>query len=244
MWNGARFWIDPVSVFGLSMLKNREFEKPLTIAVTTLLRPGDSFVDVGANEGYFSILAAQKVGVDGRVLAIEPQQRLRSVLERNIRTNSLTNVEIASLALADKEGKALLYLRPSTNTGASSLTRHWKLGHSAKEVRTTTLDQLLEKGNFGTVRMAKVDCEGAESLVISGAGDALAKHRIEILVIDYHPQIVGAEKCRCAHSQIIAAGYEAAVCNGLLFYFIASAKDDLNELGLLGAAPAWLQHFD
>jgi len=63
--SGARFWIDPVSVFGLAMLENHEYEKPLTTAVTTLLNPGDSFVDVGANEGYFSVLAAQKVGAQG-----------------------------------------------------------------------------------------------------------------------------------------------------------------------------------
>src|SRR5438309_3643661 len=57
--SGARFWIDPVSIFGLSMLKNREFEGPLTRAMVTLLRSGDFFIDVGSNEGYFSILAAR-----------------------------------------------------------------------------------------------------------------------------------------------------------------------------------------
>src|SRR6266513_5935636 len=115
--SGARFWIDPVSIFGLSMLKNREFEKPLTMAVTTLLRLGDSFVDVGANEGYFSVLAARTIGPHGRVLAIEPQSRLRDVLERNIAANSLANVDLLSVSVADKEGETLLYLRPSTNTG-------------------------------------------------------------------------------------------------------------------------------
>ena len=45
------------------MLKNREFETPLTRAMLTLLRPGDSFVDVGANEGYFSVLAARCRGI-------------------------------------------------------------------------------------------------------------------------------------------------------------------------------------
>jgi len=121
------------------------------------------------------------------------------VLERNIAANSLTNVEIASLALADKEGKAVLYLRPSTNTGASSFTKHWKLGHFAKEVRTTTLDQLLSEQNFSPIRLMQIDCEGAELLVISGAQDALANHKIEILVIDYHLHIAGADKCRRVH---------------------------------------------
>lgn len=239
--SGARFWIDPVSIFGLSMLKNREFEKPLTRAMLTLLRPGDSFVDVGANEGYFSVLAARTIGPHGHVLAIEPQLRLHDVLERNIAANSLTNIDVVSVAVADKEGKTLLYLRPSTNTGASSFTKHWKFGSRAEEVQMTTLDRLLFERNFASVRLMKVDCEGAERLVIAGAKDALRARQIEIIVIDYHPNIVSVTECQRTHRQFIESGYNAAKCNDLLFYFVASAKEDLGRLGQLSKIPDWLE---
>ncbi len=238
---GAKFWIDPVSIFGLSIVKQGEFEKPLTRAMLTLLGPGDSFVDVGANEGYFSVLAARRIGPHGRVLAIEPQARLRDVLERNIAANSLTNVDVVSVAVADKEGKTLLYLRPSTNTGASSFTKNWRFGNRAEEVRTTTLGRLLSDRNFPSARLMKIDCEGAERLVVAGAKDALRARRIEIIVIDYHPKIVSVTECQRTHRQFIESGYNAAKCNDLLFYFVASAKEDLGRLGQLSKIPDWLE---
>jgi FkbM family methyltransferase len=238
---GAKFWIDPVSIFGLSILKQGEFEKPLTRAVLTLLRPGDSFVDVGANEGCFSALAARKVGANGRVLAIEPQRRLHDVLKRNIAANSLTNVDVVSAAVADKEGKTLLYLRPSTNTGASSFTKHWRFGNRTEEVHMTTLDRLLSERNFASVRLMKVDCEGAEPPVIAGVKNALRARRIEIIVVDCHPKIVSVTECQRTHRRFLESGYHAAKRSKLLFYFVASAKEDLGRLGQLSKIPDWLE---
>jgi FkbM family methyltransferase len=238
--NGDKFWIDPVSILGLSILKQGEFEIPLTRAVIALLGSGDSFVDVGANEGYFSILAARKVGLRGRVLAIEPQSRLRDVLDRNIAANLLTNVEVALLAVADRQGEALLYLRPSTNTGASSFIRHWRFGSRANKVATTTLDQLLFERRFTPVRLMKIDCEGAEPLVVAGAKKTLQGNQVEILIMDYHPQICGIERCRETHRRLIDSGYDVSVRNGLLFYFIDSARNDISRLGG-PALPEWLE---
>jgi FkbM family methyltransferase len=238
--NGTRFWIDPVSVFGLAMLENHEYEKPLTTAVTTLLNPGDSFVDVGANEGYFSVLAAQKVGPQGQVLAIEPQARLRGVLERNIAANSLTNVDIVSAAVADKEGKTLLYLRPSTNTGASSFTKHWRFGNRAEEVQTTTLDRLLSERHVASVRVMKVDCEGAESLVIAGAERSLGAQVIQFLTVEYHTAICESETCRQAHQTIRGHGYDAVAYGGLILYFQPVLAPEVDQLKNTTSVPDWL----
>src|SRR4051812_38970298 len=85
------FWIDPVSNLGLELLRGR-YEPSLTEVVRRYLRPGGVFVDVGANEGYFSAIAARLVGPTGRVVAVEPQARLRPVLEENFRLNGVANV--------------------------------------------------------------------------------------------------------------------------------------------------------
>jgi FkbM family methyltransferase len=239
--NGDKFWIDPVSIFGLSMLKNGEFEGPLTRAMLTLLRPGDFFVDVGSNEGYFSIVAARRIGPHGRVLAIEPQRRLRGVLERNMIANSLTNVDVVSVAVADKEGKTLLYLRPSTNTGASSFTRHWRFGNRAEEVQTTTLDRLLLERNFVSVRLMKVDCEGAEPLVIAGAQRSLAAGTIQFLTVEYHTAICESEACRQAHQAVRGHGYNAVAYGGLILYFRPQLASEVDQLENTTPVPDWLR---
>jgi len=238
--SGAKFWIDPVSIFGLSMLKNREFEAPLTCAMLTLLRPGDSFVDVGANEGYFSVLAARRIGPNGRVLAIEPQSRLRDVLEQNTAANSLTNVDVVSVAVADEEGTTLLYLRPSTNTGASSFTRHWRFGNRAEEVQTTTLDRILSERNVASVRLMKVDCEGAESLVIAEAQRSLAAQVIQFLTVEYHTATCEREACRQAHQTIRGHGYDAVAYGGLILYFQPVLAPEVDQLENATPAPDWL----
>ena len=238
--SGARFWIDPVSIFGLSMLKNREFEGPLTRAMVTLLRSGDFFIDVGSNEGYFSILAARTIGPHGRVLAIEPQSRLRDVLERNMAANSLANIDLLSVAVAEKEGKTLLYLRPSTNTGASSFIRHWRFGNRAEEVQTTTLDRLLSERNVPSVRLMKVDCEGAESLVIAGAQRSLAAQAIQFLTVEYHTAICEREVCRQAHQIIRGQGYDAVAYGGLILYFQPVLAPEVDQLENTTPVPDWL----
>src|SRR5438105_1935670 len=104
--DGLKFWIDPVSILGLKLLRDRTFEPSLSKLIKRLLRVGDTFVDVGANEGYFSVLAANATIPGGRVVAVEPQQRLLPVIERNLELNQLSNVEIMSDALSDKKGTA------------------------------------------------------------------------------------------------------------------------------------------
>src|SRR6478752_6075829 len=113
-------------------------------------------------------------------------------------------------------------------------------GNRAEEVQTTTLDRLLLEKNFVSVRLMKVDCEGAERLVIAGAKDVLRTRRIEIIVIDYHPNIVSVTECQRAHRQFLESGYNAAKCGDLLFYFDAPAKEDLGRLGQLSKIPDWL----
>jgi FkbM family methyltransferase len=204
--NGLVYWIDPVSVFGLHLLNEGVHEVILTQIVESILRSTDTFVDVGANEGYFSILAAQLVR-EGKVISIEPQTRLQAILNENIRLNAVGHVVVHKVAVSDKEGETDLYLRPSTNTGASSLFRHWKVGAAKERIRTTTLDVLLGEGNLSRVRMLKVDCEGSEALVIAGGRDVLQARFIEFIDLEYHPSICGTEVCLDIHRQLKEFGY-------------------------------------
>jgi FkbM family methyltransferase len=210
----------------------------LTKVVGTLLRPGDVFVDVGGNEGYFSILAGSKVK-DGLVFCIEPQRRLLSVIERNIKLNSVSSVSIHNIAFADRKGFAELFLRPSTNTGASSFFKHWKLGGTSQRVETITLNEFVAGKSLKRIRLIKIDCEGAEGLVIKGAGNCLQKHLFDFLVVDYHSQIKSTSACDEVHEQIQNAGYQLAKFGGINIYHLPRTMQDLENLGKCRIANSW-----
>lgn len=229
--SGHLFWADPVSVFGLDLLRTGVYERILTELLAATLGPGDTFVDVGANEGYFSVLAASLVG-GGRVHAFEPQARLRPILDQNIRVNGSHPVTVHPVALSDRAGVATLYLRPSTNNGASSMFRYWKLGSRREQIATTTLDREFERLSIDRARLMKVDCEGAESLVVAGAAQVLAEHRIELIFIDFHPRIAGVERCAWAHERLTSAGYRLSTVAGLSLYHLPELEADVHRLGL------------
>jgi FkbM family methyltransferase len=171
---GHTFYVDPVSVFGISLMRYGIHETQMTKLLYALLRPSDTFLDVGGNEGYFSVIASTLVP-DGAVHCIEPQQRLHSVLRKHFELNGSTMAVAHRTALSDRDGSADLFVRPSTNTGASSMFRYWKVGTATETVPCTTLDAFFDRNHLDRVRLMKVDCEGAESLVVAGGRNVLKR---------------------------------------------------------------------
>ena len=87
------------------------YEENVTEAIVTALRPGDVFLDVGANIGYFTVLAARVVGAGGRVVAFEPHDGARAILEALVQRNDVSAcVEIVPLALAGAAGDVPLFV--------------------------------------------------------------------------------------------------------------------------------------
>ena len=127
-FNNLNFFIDPVSHFGLRILRDKMYEPQVTSFVEQLLLPGDVFMDLGANEGYFSIIASKIVGDNGKVFCIEPQRRLWPVLLDNFIANECHNIQLLPYAVGPEKGEAELILTPSINTGSSKIK---------KSVRTT-----------------------------------------------------------------------------------------------------------
>ena len=236
---GVSYWADPVSVFGFELLSQGCFERDLTNVVQKLLRPSDVFVDVGGNEGYFSILAARQVR-NGRVICVEPQRRLIPVIQRNTALNATTQaVSIQNVALSNQSGQAQLYLRPSSNTGASSFYRHWKLGFARQSVTTKRFDDLMSELHISAIRLVKVDCEGAELLVLSGATDILQRQLVNFWVVDYHDKITSLEACERTHKLFCNAGYRLAKHKDLCIYFTAAQRADLTAVGGYRFADSW-----
>ncbi len=153
--------------------------------VRSVLRPGMTFVDVGANIGLYSILAAKLVGATGTVLAIEPSPRERSALLGHLSRNGLSNVRVRSEAVSDEAGTTRLHLTDQywggQNTMGSPVHRGVEIVNSV-EVDTATLDRLVLEEALGRIDCIKIDVEGAEAKVLRGSSDVLCTLRPVVLL--------------------------------------------------------------
>jgi FkbM family methyltransferase len=184
---GIRMWVDPASNFGKRVLREGNYEADLTGAFRELLQPGQTFVDVGANEGWFSMLAAGLVGPTGRVLACEPQERLWAVIAKNIFLNGYANVQLLPFAVAEQSGEAVINLYPSLNTGSSNISDSKRRWETQQRIKLLPLTEILESLNGSPVDLMKVDVEGFEHKVLESAGDHLGT-TIRSLVVELHPE--------------------------------------------------------
>ncbi len=184
------FWIDPVSNFGRAIRTHGHYEPDMMATVAQLLQEGDTFLDIGGNEGYFSVLAAQHVGDSGRVICIEPQSRLQPVLSRHVAENAADTIEVIQVAIADQVGMATLSLSPDINTGSSGLFRTTAYATPVESVPQTTLEQLFDDLNLSRVTLMKIDVEGFEYEVIMGGTAILQQDCIENIALELHPSIL------------------------------------------------------
>jgi FkbM family methyltransferase len=168
------------------------YEPVETAFVRRLLRPGSTFVDVGANWGYFSLFAAAIVGPEGRVLSLEPDPRLFRMLTANLALNEIGCVTAVQAAAADTQGELLLegFDENGGNWGLSRLANRRQPG--GFRVRADSLTSLLRDCAIENVRLMKVDIEGAEDLAVQGMADLLHRRRIDCLLLELHPEILAA----------------------------------------------------
>jgi FkbM family methyltransferase len=162
------------------------YELGKTELLRRLLRDKMTFVDVGANKGDFTLLAAKLVGPTGRVIAIEPEPRNYSLLCRSIEINGYRNIRTFPLALSDSEGTARLRLGPVS--GAHTLSPEPKIGDNTIPIETTTLDSLLARCGISAVDVIKIDVQGWELQVLRGANQTLRSNGAMLVLVDLPKQ--------------------------------------------------------
>jgi len=200
----------------------------MSALVKNLVRPGDTFVDVGANEGYFTVLASL-AAVEGRVFALEPQSRLRRVIEENLRLNGCCNTTVSGLALSNSAGSATLHLHAGTNNGSSGFFNRRSRGTGSERVPTTTLDDYFAEHGIKRVKMMKVDCEGAEKLLMEGGRKTLRSRCIEILAWEYHPGFLGQNDIPEMDAYFRECGYLLLTLNGQTTYCLPEFADEVQK---------------
>lgn len=168
------------------------WEPNLTHFIRSSLRPGDSFVDVGANVGYFSLLASSIVGARGKVFSVEASPSIYRKLEQNIALNKCGNIQSFNVAASDVEGMLSIYLGNADNLGATTTVASVAdKGAQVLEavIPARPLPEIIGVDNLLRARLIKIDVEGAESSVIRGIGALLGQFSDETeWVMEVAPQ--------------------------------------------------------
>ena len=155
------------------------YEPVTTLLVRELVQPGDTFIDAGANIGFYSlVLSASRPRV--RIIAFEPNPKNFAMLSENARVNGFTQITCEPLAMSDTEGTATLYLSASDMSASLQSNFEGNLESSVK-VRTATLDGYLERNATQGRLIVKVDVEGHEESFFSGAQRTLASRKPDII---------------------------------------------------------------
>lgn len=163
------------------------WEPDITAFVRSRLRPGDTFVDVGANIGYYTGVSSGLVGDDGRVVAVEASPAIHEVLLRTVENNALGNVRAVNVAASDHHGAIEIYRGPDRNTGLTTPLPSRGLACEAT-VACAPLGDILTSDEIATTRIIKVDVEGAEPAVLAGVVDLLPRLRRDVeIVVELSP---------------------------------------------------------
>lgn len=160
------------------------YEREETIAVRKALKPGHTVVDVGANVGYFTALAAQRVGPAGRVVAIEPSPYAFGRLRRMLPANCTAE----NIGLSDAPGELALYLDASAgnHTPTMSLEAPEGAAHEYARVPVETLDDVAARLGIERIDLMKIDVEGHEPRILAGARRLCEAGKVRAVLCEFN----------------------------------------------------------
>jgi FkbM family methyltransferase len=191
---GLDIQFEPNEAIGSSISRTGIFELAVSEVICRLLDPGEIAVDIGANIGHMTALMAAHTGPTGRVLAFEPHPDIFRRLRRNVdcwqRSGQTADIDTYELALSDRTGTADLFIDADFehNMGTATLSNGTQASDSTTSVsvQVKPLDDVLDPDL--SVGVLKVDVEGHESAVLSGAHQLLGSGRVrDILFEELHP---------------------------------------------------------
>lgn len=150
-----------------------------------LLAPGMTVLDLGANQGYYTLLASRTVGKSGRVFSFEPSPRERKALALHKRLNRCRNVTVVGLAVGAEEREIDLYVVRGHETGCNSLRPPIAMSESEPvRVKMIRLDDWLQRERVSRVDFIKLDVEGGEFDALKGAEALLERRPRPVLMIE------------------------------------------------------------
>lgn len=159
------------------------FELNKQTLLKQFLRPTLSFFDIGANVGFYTLLASKLVGAGGQVVAFEPNPANLYYLERHVAYNNCRNVIIKPCALSNQSGNL------GFDTSQSRSMGHLTNGEGCIKVKVVILDQMLASKEILKPDVIKIDVEGEEYKVLLGSLDTLRTYHPTIFLATHSPQL-------------------------------------------------------
>ncbi|MFD8632275.1 FkbM family methyltransferase [Streptomyces sp. NPDC059533] len=195
------------------------WEPHITAWIRGRLTRGDTFIDVGAHTGYYTLLASRLVGAPGRVVAIEASPAFHTSLTEAVQRNACHNVRTVNAAAADTARTLTLYLKDTANLGNTSAVQP-KTSHSSFQIEALPLPEILSPHELAAARLIKIDVEGAEAFLMEGLAPALGNLRADVeLVIEVTPRSL-AKQGQSVHDVL-----EPLQAHGFHTYRIANDYD-------------------
>jgi FkbM family methyltransferase len=182
---GSRFLVDPHDGgVGYQLFIGRGYEELTADVFESCLRPGMRVLDLGANIGFYSVIAAARIGREGRVIAFEPAPENIAILERNAQINGFGQLQVVGKACSDKAERLTLRLNPR-GKGLHTIGEagaDW----GRLEIDTLVLDEYFADEQF-QVDFLKIDIEGAEERALRGMRRPLSRSASVQVLTEVNP---------------------------------------------------------
>jgi len=177
---GNKMFLDKYDALELSL--NKIYEPEETKLIKNLVKKGDVVLDIGAHVGYYTLILADLVGVNGKVFAFEADKSNFELLKKNVEINNCNNVIVENLAITDKVGQIKLFDVGESSNLTVSDTGNIKFTN----VNSISLDEYFKDYN-GKIDFIKMDIEGAEYSVLVGSDKLLNRNKDIKIISEFYP---------------------------------------------------------
>lgn len=202
IFRGQKIFLDPNDNLELSVWGDRHPASSNIELMESMLKPGDTVIDIGANIGLMTLFMARAVGLEGRVFAFEPAPENVKLLQKNIEANGNKNVKVIAAAVSDRPGTLKLFLS-DFNPGDHRIynpeerTKGWQKNdvvydklvsgkREAIDVPVISIDEFL-KDYKNPIALIKIDVQGAEGGVLKGMIGILEKNKNIKIMTEFWP---------------------------------------------------------
>ncbi|MFL6590923.1 MAG: FkbM family methyltransferase [Chthoniobacterales bacterium] len=202
------------------------YEPVNTCLFKRILRPGSTAVDVGANIGYFTLLAASLVGKFGKVIAAEAHPRNFKILSAAVERNGLKQVQAVNIGLSDENGSGEVIMADQKEYANRTASMVPQSGLTGPTVQLRTLDNCLDDWGIDVVDLLKIDVDGFETKVVRGGARSLAGGRIKNVIMEFDESWLSASGSSVEEltDLLVAAGFREAR-HPVLSFFMGPSGD-------------------
>lgn len=181
IYNGSKMLLTPRDWVQSHIFVFNAYEKAESDFILSLLSEQDTFIDIGANVGYYSMLVSKKI-TKGKIYSFEPEINNYQRLKHNIKINEAANITAIHKACSDHNGMIVLSVAKDDNKGMNSIFLSDEYKSHSQEIEAVKLDSFVKENNISKISLIKMDVEGAEFLALKGMKEVLVNLKPALVV--------------------------------------------------------------